>query len=196
MAIPLTTFLSADGSYDGFDIVPHGIAWCSRRITRRFPQFRFRLVPVRNRDYNPRGEATAATFRFPYPDDTFDFVFLTSVFTHMVASEVENYMREIARVLKPGGTSFITWFLLNDESRSLLAGGHSSLHFQHAVESGLTVDAMVPEQAVALTEEDVLAWYRSNGMALDAPPYYGSWCGRRVHVDFQDIIVARKGFPR
>ncbi|MGO3931013.1 class I SAM-dependent methyltransferase [Rhodopseudomonas pseudopalustris] len=42
----------------------------------------------------------------PWPDNTFDFVFATSVFEHVI--DQETAYREIARVLKPGG-----WFLNN-----------------------------------------------------------------------------------
>jgi SAM-dependent methyltransferase len=84
MAIPLTRYLDGDGTYDGFDVVPHGVEWCRRRITPRFPNFNFRWVPVRNDDYNPEGAVVAGEFTFPYDDAAFDFVFLTSVFTHML----------------------------------------------------------------------------------------------------------------
>lgn len=192
MAIPLTRYLSSDGSYEGFDIVPHGIAWCSRKITPRFPSFRFRLVSIRNRDYNPRGRGEAASFTFPYADASFDFVCLTSVFTHMFADGIDNYMREITRVLAPGGTSFITWFLLNDESRALIASGRSTVDFRHPVDGGLTVNTANPEQAIAFEERRVLAWYDAIGAAVTPPLHYGSWCGRAPSVSFQDIVVARK----
>ncbi|MEO6624988.1 MAG: methyltransferase domain-containing protein [Burkholderiaceae bacterium] len=192
MAIPLTRCLSSDGSYEGFDIVPHGITWCSRKITPRFPNFRFRLVSIRNRDYNPRGRQESANFIFPYADASFDFVCLTSVFTHMFADGIANYMREISRVLVPGGTSFVTWFLLNDESRALLASGHSTIDFRHPADGGLTVNPANPEQAIAFEERRVLTWYDANGTAVVQPLHYGSWCGRAPSVSFQDIIVARK----
>ena len=41
-----------------------------------------------------------------------DVAFLTSVFTHMLPEDVEHYLDELARVLKPGGRTLITWFLL------------------------------------------------------------------------------------
>lgn len=44
IAVPLTRYLSAKGSYEGFDPVPAGIAWCQQHITPRYPNFRFRQI--------------------------------------------------------------------------------------------------------------------------------------------------------
>src|SRR5688572_22585232 len=82
MAVGLTDYLTPPGSYDGFDTVPEGIEWCQRQITPRFPHFRFRHADVYNEHYNARGRFTASEYKFPYADDSFDFVFLASVFTH------------------------------------------------------------------------------------------------------------------
>ena len=135
MAIPLTRYLDRGGSYDGFDVVPHGIEWCRRRITSRFPNFRFRCVSVRNDDYNPEGAVGAADFVFPYADASFDFVFLTSVFTHMMPHESAHYLQEIGRVLAPGGRCVSTWFLLDDEARDLVARGRCTLAFRHPIDT-------------------------------------------------------------
>ncbi len=76
MAGPLTAYLSRKGSYEGFDIVPHGIEWCTANITRRFPRFRFQLADIRNKWYNANGRTGAAgipvsvsrrVFRFRVP---------------------------------------------------------------------------------------------------------------------------------
>lgn len=192
MAIPLTRFLSREGSYDGFDIVPHGIAWCSRKITPRFPNFRFERVPVRNRDYNPGGVRGADTFAFPYADTSFDFVFLTSVFTHMLSRDIGNYMREITRVLAPGGTAFVTWFLLNDVSHASMAAHRAAMEFKYPVDDGLTVNMENPEQAVAYDEKRVRDWYDANALLFDAPIHFGLWSGREGCASFQDIVVAKK----
>ncbi len=195
MAIPLTRYLSAQGSYDGFDIVPHGIAWCSRRISKRFANFRFRLVAIRNSDYNPHGHIEAARFTFPYPDGAFDFVFLTSVFTHMLPEEVDNYLKETARVLAPGGRCFITWFLLTDESRRLIAQGKSTLPFAHALGDCLTTDATVRERAIAYDEGRVHDMYAASHLRLKAPAAYGSWSGRSDFLTYQDVVVAHRDPP-
>jgi SAM-dependent methyltransferase len=54
-ALPLTKYLGSEGSYDGFDIVPLGVEWCRTRITRKYPNFKFRTVNIFNSAYNPRG---------------------------------------------------------------------------------------------------------------------------------------------
>jgi SAM-dependent methyltransferase len=59
-------------------------------------------------------EGPANTFprmsAIPWPDNTFDFVFATSVFEHVI--DQETAYQEVARVLKPGG-----WFLNNFPSK-------------------------------------------------------------------------------
>ena len=49
----------------------------------------------------------------------------------MVAEEVEHYLSEIARVLKPGGRCLISFFLLNEESLGLIARGKSTIDLRH-----------------------------------------------------------------
>ena len=52
VAVPLTGYLSREGSYEGFDIVRSGIRWCNRRIGSRYPNFRFIHVDLKNDLYN------------------------------------------------------------------------------------------------------------------------------------------------
>jgi ubiquinone/menaquinone biosynthesis C-methylase UbiE len=46
----------------------------------------------------------ASKIIFPYASSSFNLVFLTSVFTHIFDSQIDNHLREIARVLKSGAT--------------------------------------------------------------------------------------------
>ncbi len=192
MAVPLTTFLSPQGEYRGFDIVQEGIDWCQSRITSRFPNFQFQLADVRNDCYNPAGKYAAQAYTFPYPDDYFDFVFLGSVFTHMRSAAVRRYTSEIARVLKPGGRSLITVLLLNAESRQCVAAGTSTLNFKYEVDGGLTVNEDKPEGAIAYDEDTIRQLYRQHDCEVVEPIHYGSWCGRGTFLSYQDIIVAIK----
>lgn len=192
MAVGLTTYLSRKGRYDGFDIVPCGIDWCKRAITRRYRNFTFRHVDVYNHHYNPRGQLNAATFRFPYADATFTFTFLTSVFTHMLPADLENYFAEIVRTLKPGGRCFISYFLLNPESQRLIAAGASVLPIQHELPGCRVLRTDIPTAAVAFPEATIRELYRKHGLTIQEPIRYGSWCGRKDFVSYQDIVIATK----
>jgi SAM-dependent methyltransferase len=191
MAVPLTRFLSAEGGYDGLEIVPKGVRGAQRTITPRHPNFRFHHADVYNQLYNPRGRHPASSYHFPFPDGHFDFVFATSVFTHMLPADVANYVAEIARVLRPGGTSFVTAFLITPESRSLIAAGASTLDFRSAGEGYLTVNPQRPEDAVALEEEFVREVHERAGLGVLDPIYPGDWSGRPDCRSYQDIVLAR-----
>lgn len=65
MAIPLTTYLSDQGEYVGFDIVRPEIRWCQKRITPRFPNFHFHYIDIHNEQTNRRGRQQAGSCRFP-----------------------------------------------------------------------------------------------------------------------------------
>lgn len=122
----------------------------------------------------------------------FDFVILTSVFTHMLPHEVDRYLSEIGRVLKPGGKAFITFFLLNKVSRAYIRLGASGLDFKHEWNGCLVVDLKEPELAIAHDEQSVQALFEKHQLELQEPIYYGSWCGRREHYGVQDIVVSTR----
>ena len=192
MAIPLTEYLSPAGGYWGFDIVRKGIDWCSERITPKFPNFRFQHSDVYNKHYNPDGRVRACDYRFPFDNDFFDFIFLTSVFTHMMPADLENYLREIARVLKPGGKCLITFLLRNEESAGLIRAGKSDLDFVHEMDGCFTTKPADPEAAIAYDEAIALQFFGKCGLDLEPPVHYGSWCGRENYLSYQDIVVAGK----
>jgi SAM-dependent methyltransferase len=184
MAFALKGWLT--GRYEGFDVAPDGVEWCRRAISAQHPNFRFQVADVRSERYNPGGSATAEDYRFPYDDATFDFAFATSVFTHLPHAAVDNYLREIARVLRPGGRCLATYFLMDDEAIALMGG-----HGQFGVDLGthLVVDERVPERAVAFREHDVRRMHDEAGLPIDAV-HHGSWSGRERYVSMQDITVS------
>ncbi len=56
MAIPLTSYLSKEGEYWGFDIVKKGIEWCQKRISPKYANFHFLHSDIYNKEYNPKGK--------------------------------------------------------------------------------------------------------------------------------------------
>ena len=192
MAAPLTRYLNKQGSYTGFDIVRSGVDWCQKNITPRFPNFTFIHSDVVNKHYNASGTVKASEYIFPFSGGRFDFVFLTSVFTHMFPSDLENYLDEIARVMKPGGRCLITFFLMNEESMRDMEKGTSTMLFTKHSPDYYTTDPEDPEAAIGFDESYVRAIFSARTLELDEPIGYGSWCGRKKHVSFQDIVVATK----
>jgi SAM-dependent methyltransferase len=197
LAAPLTRHLGKTGSYEGFDIDPELVEWCRRHITSRHPRFHFRAANVRNDHYHPSGSVSAAEFRFPYESGSFEMVVATSVFTHLLTPDAENYLRESARVLVPGGTLLATFFLLDEESLRLQKAGRADLVFRTAPADpgrGLVHHVMredVPEAAVAYSADWVRDTLQRCGFAPGATTLGGRWCGRPSPVSYQDVVIVR-----
>ena len=100
--------------YHGIDVSTAAIAWCRRHIGTAHPSFRFTRLDVRNDRYNPGGEEITRTFRLPLDDAAFDAAYAYSVFSHMELADIEQYLSELYRVLRPGGAAFVTMFVADD----------------------------------------------------------------------------------
>jgi SAM-dependent methyltransferase len=187
MARVLVPILREPGSYDGFDIVSSGIAWCRERYQGTPAPFRFRHADLYNARYNPEGRGSAADYRFPYADESFDLVIATSVFTHLLEQTADHYLAEAARVLAPEGRLFATWFLLSEQHRLAPPAPF------HDIDPGLPTaiaDPAVAESAVAFDERWLLDRLRDHGLALRAI-HRGTWAGR-PGSSFQDIVIAER----
>ena len=189
MASSLTSFLDPQGSYAGFDIVRVGVDWARKNIASRFPNFSFVHADIFNKHYNPKGTLSSSSFRFPYPDASFDFVFLKSVFTHLLPDSIQNYLQEIRRVMKPSGTCLATLFLINPESQELILRGQSSLNLVPYFDDCYVADTTFPETAVGILQSAFLQWCDKSGLSARPPLHYGSWCGRENYMSYQDIAL-------
>ena len=192
LVAPLSNYLDSSASYKGFDIIGPMIDWCQKKITPKHPHFSFTFADVFNKQYNPLGRQKASEYKFPYDDETFDVVFLKSVFTHMLPLDMTNYLSEISRVLKKGGRCLMSYFLLNPEAKDLINTHMSSLHFSHVIEGCRVNDIANPEIAVAYEEDYIRNFYAKLGLRIVEPISYGLWCGRNRYLSYQDIVVASK----
>ena len=193
--IPLISFLDENGKYEGLDINRDGINWCKKGIGKIRENFNFQLIDIFNKKYNPSGQCKASDYRFPFDDGSFDLVVLGSVFTHMLSQDMENYLSEVARVLRQDGNCLITFFLLNEESIRLMSEQKSSLDFVYEMEENcFSVDTEIPEQAIAYAESYIWKLYERVGLEISLPIYFGEWCKREhsLLAEYQDIIVASK----
>ncbi len=191
MAVPLIEYLE-EGSYAGFDIGREMVRWCRRRIGARRPDFEFTWAPVYNGKYNPFGRVAPAEFRFPYDDASFDFAFATSVFTHLLRDDARHYLDEVARVLRPGATCLLTFFLLTPEAQRGIAAGEAMLPFDHPTDGGLVISRREPEAAVAYPATDVCEWMAAAGLRVREPIHHGVWSGAPEGLTLQDIVIAER----
>jgi len=190
MALPLTQYLAhGAGSYDGVDIVAAGIRWCREAISPVYDNFRFHHIDFRNDVYNPDGRLDGAKAKLPFPERRFDFVFLTSVVTHLRQAETEAYAAEIGRLLRPGGRCFLSMFLMNEDSRAGLRAAKARLPFPAEGEGPeFLADPDHPGGAVAFEQDWFLRLMASHRMRLVRSPVYGHWSGRDS-ANYQDLCV-------
>ena len=192
LAIAMPAFLDANGGYEGFDIVREGIEWCKQHIVGPHDNIHFTFADVYNKEYNPKGSWQPADYEFPYEDEIFDVAVLISVFTHMLPTDVDRYVGEIARVLKKNGRICASCSIINPESLQLMTSGSGSVHFKYNLGSYWISSKKVPELGVAYDERYLRGIYSKHGLSDPPDIYYGRWCGRSTGLDVQDVVVATK----
>lgn len=191
-AVALTGYLDRTARYEGFDVVKDGVHWCKAHITRGFPQFHFTHVDLVNDLYNLSG-TQAGAFRFPYADNSFDVVYLFSVFTHMGKDEVQHYLREIRRALKPGGRCLGTYFVYTPAIEQRIAQ-HPVFAFPVAREGYRLMDGNVEAANIAFELDTLRTMATTAGLQWQSL-HEGYWKDQAFKVDgheYQDIVVLRK----
>jgi SAM-dependent methyltransferase len=107
----------------------------------------------------------------------------------MLAADVENYLMEIARTLKPDGTALITWYLLDEVSRTTKK---PALDFRYKFdEVSWTTVKSTPEAAIAFDVDFVKSLYAKAGLSIETIEH-GYWARPDAPYMLQDMIVARK----
>ena len=192
MALPLTEYLIEGGEYWGFDNRYNCIAWCESHINKKNNNFHFIHSDIRNKKYNSNGKIEAKDYKFPFSDDYFDFVFLGSLFTHMLPPGVENYLSEVSRVLKADGICLITLLLINDEPEKMgyIKIGMLDFRFDHG--KYFTINEENPEFSVAYKEEYFMTLSDKLGLPRKQLIRHGSWSDRIDYLTSQDLVFLRK----
>lgn len=76
--------------FHGADVDPHAIRWCQQHLPAAH------CIP------------SSPEPPLPYPDGHFDFVYCLSVFTHLDEAAQDRWLKELARLLAPGGLLLFT----------------------------------------------------------------------------------------
>lgn len=192
MALQFKDYLDKRGRYNGLDLHDPSIRWCRRHITPAHPNFEFARIDVQSDAYNPGGRYAADEYVFPFDDQSFDAVLLKSVFTHLRPGPVENYLKEVSRLLSPGGRALATFFLLNERQASLRREGLNRIDFPFGEGVWRHAYRESPESAVAYREDFILELLNRHGLALKRPIIYGSWSGLREGLSFQDMLLLER----
>ncbi len=188
-AISLSGYLE-EGTYIGMDIEQTSLKACSENKKLQRDGFTFDFLDVQNDEFNPSGKHKADEYRFPYNDNSFDTIFLVSVFTHMLTDDVTHYIDEISRLLKPGGSAFITTFLMDDGAES------EGLNFPFKAQDHFYATEEMPEIAVGYLKSFYDNNFHKNGLSEKKNPVFGKWRSpqelNNIGDFSQDIVLYQK----
>ncbi len=186
-AFQFMNILDERGHYVGIDVTWDSINWCKKNITPKYPNFEFHHFDAQHELYNPLGLKTSMDFRLPVADGSVDRICAGSVFTHLFEDEIVHYMKEIRRVLKPGGLAYTSLFLYSPETIAASRKNnvtHNNLMFEHPYGDGCYInDADYPTGAVAFTDESFQRMIRKAGVKLARPYLRGAWSGLHAEPD-------------
>jgi len=189
----LLSYLRSPGSYVGIDVSRDRIADAQNRITRRWPNFGFVWANVRNLQDNPGG-ADAAEYVFPFNDASFDVIYAASLFTHLLPGETANYLKQCARVLRPGGRCLFSFFVL-DAYRGPKTTISALYEFDHELPGypGVAVrDLAYPHAAIAYRRAFIESAARGAGLRVERvlPGLWSETPG--LAVNEQDLVLLRR----
>jgi ubiquinone/menaquinone biosynthesis C-methylase UbiE len=103
LSTQLSKMFGTEINYLGVDVVPELLAYARQKAV---PEYEFKLTDGQT---------------IPSADAAADFICAISLFTHLRRTETNIYFREIARVLKPGGTFLFSFLELPAHTRLFLA---------------------------------------------------------------------------
>lgn len=199
-AIPLTKLLSPKGSYLGTEICRESVKWCTDNITSRYPNFSFEYHDIYNTLYNPTGKLQTTDIRLPKADGCIDLIFLESVFTHIFEDEIDHYLKEFRRVIKPSGRIVATMLVVN---QAMLDSLHNDtkkgrwLTFKNPHTKGCFINSLTePRQAVAYLEQTIELMLERAAWELAHPIVWGKWSGLRSDANprnpGQDVLILKR----
>ena len=189
MTIHLAEFLNNQGSYMGIDNSKPLLDWCIARIQPNYDNLHFQFVDVYNGGCNPEGTMSPQQMRIDARDGSIDVVLAHSLFTHMLIDDIESYLAEVHRVLRPNGRFLATFFLLNAISEDAITAKASTYDFIHRVgRCSMAWNKEIPEEAIAHSENTVVGIYRKLDYRIESI-MHGNWV-RNSLANHQDMILA------
>ncbi|MGC1206109.1 MAG: class I SAM-dependent methyltransferase, partial [Flavobacteriaceae bacterium] len=188
-AIALTNYLNSNGKYEGFDVVKSGVDWCNSKIGEDYSNFNFAFIPLFNDLYN-NSHLNAENFIFPYKQEYFDKVFSFSVFTHMQVNEIQNYFKEINRVLKKNGMAFSTFFLYDMRDEEFISK-KEGFGFPIKKNGYRLMNNKVKSGNIAIHKDKLNEMMDKENLHI-VKIIDGFWKENKESSEYQDIVIFKK----
>ena len=167
MAIPLTTYFSNEGRYEGVDTWTEAVEWCQENITPRFGNFHFRSIE----NLGPVSASAAASIASETSRLKTGHSSLRSSSPYRGSTNALSAVYERGRQgLRQGGTYLELPSYGRRTGPRKLPSTTGKGYLQQATDRRAS---------------------RASGLPFDG--YRGSWDGDPVGLSYQDIIVAKKG---
>lgn len=149
------------GTYLGIDIDEEMLAYCAKAFPP--PQFRFAQTSHVSTTYSGHSAVDPKAINYYYridaADESKDFVFSSSLFTHLLEKEMLNYIEESFRILKKGKYMRMNFFALENVTK----GGRWT--FEHPLGNAWVESLRYPEAAVAYPESFLMECTKKTGFS-------------------------------
>jgi SAM-dependent methyltransferase len=138
------------GTYVGVDLDGEMIDYCRNHFPKE--KFTFVLSPHKSQTYSPSGTATivGTTEKLAIAEAASkDFIYSISLYSHLLEPEFKEYLQETARILRPGGQMYATFFCIEHVDLG------ERWTFNYQIGNSYVENEQLPEAAVAYKEEYV-----------------------------------------
>ena len=193
--------MSDADQYVGLDINPELIERCKKLY--KDPNTSFHLHKETNAFYMENVEHENSPWEFE--DKSFDIFTALSVWTHLREEDWRFYLKEVGRVLKPGGCAMISFFILDDEYEAVRGKKTGSIsRYYPQPEDKWVFDsaaygstgwfcpswARIPEIAIGVKNADFEHAVKDAGLSIEKI-HTGAWKDK-PSLFFQDIAILKR----
>ncbi len=160
--------------YVGVDANLRNVKWCNQYIARKHDFCEFHYIDLWHILFNPNGSLKLdENFKLDFKENSFDILYLQSVLPNSVDWEIRIFAREYFRLLKPGGTLFLTTFIEENVPEMT----------ENPV--GYIMKCTYPRQIVRFEKNFFLKMFTDAGFVLDTYE-------QGTEVDFQSAVYFKK----
>ncbi len=116
LALSLLRYLNKEGQYYGLDVNPAMVEWCTRQISYRNSNFVFSNPGIQNNYYYKTDNKLSNEYSLlSLTARQFDCAAAISIFNHIKAADMLQYLHLIADTLAPDGVAYATFWIIDDE---------------------------------------------------------------------------------